>query len=65
MVLFLFLFFNIFFLSFQVIPMGFSCDDYIKGVYVVEGSTAKQLAGEWTLNADTLMNYLIPVQILQ
>ena len=53
MVLFLFLFFNIFFISFQVIPTGFSCDDYIKGVYVVEGGTTKPLAGEWILNSET------------
>lgn len=52
MVFFLFLFFNIFSLSFQVIPTWISCDDRIKGVYLVEGGTAKPLAGVWDGKAD-------------
>ena len=51
MVFVIFIFFNIFSLSFQGISAGFFCDDYLRGVYVVDGSNLRLIKeghdGSW------------------
>ena len=47
MVIFLFLFFKMFFLSFQTIPTGFFCDDYLREVYVIENGISREIVKGW------------------
>ena len=57
MVIFLFLVFNIFSLSFQDIEAVFFCDDVIKAVYVVDGTNQIPISGERELNEEFIYNY--------
>ena len=56
MLIYLFLFFTIFSFSFQGIPTGIFCDDYLRGVYVLEGGkggTLRKISSGWDGNAAT------------
>ena len=57
MVIFLFLIFNIFSISFQDIEAVFFCDDVIKAVYVVDGTNEIQISGEGKANGRFTFNY--------
>ena len=47
MVIILFLFFNIFLFSSQGIPTAFFCDDFLRGVFVVEGGVQRKIEDGW------------------
>ena len=51
MIRFLFLFFNIFSLSFQTVQAALFCDDDLKEIYIVEGNIERKIAdgvtGAW------------------
>ena len=57
MVIFLFLVFNIFSLSFQYIEAVFFCDDFIAAIYVVDGTNQIQISGKGIENGRFTFNY--------
>ena len=52
MMLFLFIFFNLFLFSFQTVQAAIFCDNYLRGIYVIEGSSERKIEdgndGNWT-----------------
>ena len=57
MLIYLFLILNIFSLSLQGIPTGFFCDDYLRGVYVVENGVSRKIENGWDGHWDIPYRY--------
>ena len=57
MVISLFLFFNILYYSFQGIPTGIFCANYLRGIYVVEGGNSRKIEDGWNQTTSVVYPY--------